>query len=165
MQRLLKSRRDDTWVTPAVKYRESLLLPSFRQQLFGYMGQTINNLGNKTLIINGVGDHVHCFFGLRPAQSISKVMQEVKANSSRWINEQRFLKCRFEWQEGFGAFSYSKSQVESVFEYIKNQEKHHQTQTFREEYIAFLKAFEVDYDEQYIFKEPIPFPTLSMLPK
>jgi REP element-mobilizing transposase RayT len=149
----------------AVKYRESLLLPSFRQNLFGYIGQTINDLGNKTLIINGVGDHVHCFFGLRPAQSLSKVMQEVKANSSRWINEQRFLKCRFEWQEGFGAFSYSKSQVEAVCLYIKNQEEHHRNKTFREEYLAMLNAFEVDYDERYIFKEPIPFPSLSDAPK
>jgi REP element-mobilizing transposase RayT len=138
----------------AVKYREGLILPSFRQDLFAYIGQTINNLGHKTLIVNGMADHVHCFFGLTPKQALADAMREIKANSSRWVNDLRFLKHRFEWQEGYGAFSYGKSQVSVVCEYIQNQEEHHRNKTFREEYLGFLKKFEIEHDEKYIFKEP-----------
>lgn len=138
----------------AVKFRKGLIQPEFRQELLGYIGQTINNLGHKTLIINGVSDHVHCFFGLDPKQSLSDMMREVKANSSGWVNEQKFLKHRFEWQKGYGAFSYGKSQVPAVFKYVQNQEIHHKKRTFREEYLDFLVKFEIDHDEKYIFHEP-----------
>lgn len=100
-------------------------------------------------------DHIHILIGVRPSQSVSDLMQDIKGSSSKWINEKKFLKSRFEWQEGYGAFSYSKSQVNSVMDYIKNQEIHHQKKSFREEYIDFLKIFEIDFDEKYIFKEPI----------
>ena len=93
------------------------------------------------------------FFGMRPTQSLSDLMQDVKGGSSQWINEKRFSKSRFEWQQGFGAFSYSKSQVATVIGYIHNQEQHHTKRTFREEYRELLRLFEVAYDEQYIFKE------------
>lgn len=92
---------------------------------------------------------------MRPTQSISELMQIIKANSSKWINEKKFLKVKFEWQEGYGAFSYSKSHVENVIKYIQNQEERHKIKTFQEEYLEFLEAFEVKYDERYIFKEPI----------
>ncbi|MBP6810543.1 MAG: IS200/IS605 family transposase [Saprospiraceae bacterium] len=139
----------------AVKFREGLILPKFRQELFGYIGQTINDLGHKTLIINGVADHVHCFFGLYPKQSLSDLMQKVKSNASGWINEQKFLEHRFEWQKGFGAFSYAKSQVNAVYKYVQNQEAHHKKRTFRAEYLEFLQKFEIEHDEKYIFHEPI----------
>ena len=139
----------------AVKYREGMILPTFKKELFGYIGQTINDLGHKTLLVNGVSDHVHCFFGFRPKQSLSDMMREVKSNSSNWINSEKFLPHRFEWQEGFGAFSYSKSQVDAVMKYVENQEVHHKKRTFREEYINMLQKFEVDYDEKYIFIDPI----------
>ena len=139
----------------AVKYREALILPAFKKELFGYIGQTINDLGHKTLLVNGVSDHVHCFFGFRPKQSLSDMMREVKSNSSNWINSEKFLPHRFEWQEGFGAFSYSKSQVDAVMKYVENQEAHHKKRTFREEYINMLQKFEVEYDEKYIFIDPI----------
>ena len=100
-------------------------------------------------------DHIHIFIGMRPTQSISDLMQDIKGNSSKWINEKKFLKVKFEWQEGFGAFSYSKSHVNKVIDYIKNQEVHHKKETFRDEYLKFLKAFEIDYDERYIFKDLI----------
>lgn len=93
--------------------------------------------------------------GMRPTQSVSDLLQDIKGNSSKWINEKKFLKVKFEWQEGYGAFSYSKSHVNTVIDYIKNQEQHHSIKSFREEYLAFLKLFEVDYDERYIFKDPI----------
>ena len=97
-------------------------------------------------------DHVHLLFGLRPAQSLSDLMQDVKANSSKWINEKGFVRGKFQWQEGFGAFSYGKSQLKNVIKYIENQEEHHRKRTFLEEYRAFLDIFEVEFDEKYIFK-------------
>ncbi len=101
-------------------------------------------------------DHVHVFFGMRPTQSLSNLMQDIKGDSSTWINKKGFVKGRFSWQEGYGAFSYSKSQVNAVIDYIKNQEKHHRAKTFLEEYHDFLKHFEIDFDERYIFK-PIDY--------
>ena len=139
----------------AVKFREGLILPEFRQELFGYIGQTINNLGHKTILVNGMADHVHCYFGLHPKQALADLMREVKANSSQWINNQKFLKHRFEWQEGYGAFSYSKSQDHQVFNYIQNQETHHRKLSFREEYLQFLQKFEVEHDERFVFKDLI----------
>lgn len=105
------------------------------------------------LQINGLYDHVHMLIGMRPTQSLSKLMQQVKEDSSKWIKENRFVQGRFNWQEGFGAFSYSRSQVPRVIKYIQEQEIHHSKKTFLEEYEEMLKAFEVEYDERYIFKE------------
>ena len=102
-----------------------------------------------------MSDHIHIFIGMRPTQSISDLIQDIKGNSSKWINEKKFLKVKFEWQEGYGAFSYSKSHVNNVINYIKNQEEHHKNESFRDEYLKFLEAFEIDYDERYIFKDLI----------
>ena len=110
---------------------------------------------DKSFYINGVSYHIHILIGIRPAQSISELMKSIKQNSSKWINENKFTNSHFEWQEGYGAFSYSKSQLNSVINYIENQEQHHKKKTFREEYINFLEKFEVDYDEKFIFKELI----------
>jgi putative transposase len=139
----------------AVKYREARILPAFRSELFAVIGNLINETGAKTLIVNGVEDHVHCFFSIKPSQSVSDVMQVAKAKSSKWLNESGYLKERFEWQRGFGVFSYHPSLVETVVRYIQNQEEHHRKQTFREEYIEFLERFEVDYDPRYLFDELI----------
>lgn len=99
-------------------------------------------------------DHIHIFIGMRPHQSVSALVQNVKTETSKWIKEQRFCKIPSAWQEGYGAFSYSKSHVPKVISYIANQEEHHQTKTFLDEYRDFLKAFEIEWDERYIFKEP-----------
>jgi REP element-mobilizing transposase RayT len=99
-------------------------------------------------------DHIHILIGLRPVQSISSLVQNVKSESSKWINNNGFAKEKFGWQEGYGAFSYSKSHVSNVIRYIDHQEQHHQKQTFLQEYKAFLDAFEISYEEGYIFKEP-----------
>ena len=107
---------------------------------------------HKLLQINGMPDHVHLFFGMRPDQSLSELMQKVKGDSSRWINKNQFIPYKFSWQEGFGGFSYSKSQVSTVINYIQNQKKHHKKKTFIEEYKDFLRAFEIEHDEKYIFK-------------
>ena len=121
--------------------------------MYNYIAGIINNNGHKLLAINGMPDHVHIFIGMRPNQSISDLMQDIKRSSSLWINQKGFVNGKFEWQEGYGAFSYSKSHVKPVIDYIKNQELHHKKMTFREEYLSFLEKFEVEYDERYIFKD------------
>lgn len=108
---------------------------------------------HKVLSIGGMPDHIHILFGFRPTQSLSDLMQEVKRDSSAWINKNRFALGHFAWQEGYGAFSYSKSQISRVINYIENQEKHHAKRTFLEEYRKILKNFGLNYDERYIFKE------------
>jgi len=100
-------------------------------------------------------DHVHIFIGMRPTQSVADLMQDIKAGSSRWINEHRLVRGRFEWQEGYCAFSYGASQIEDVIRYIDNQEEHHRRKSFKEEYIDFLQKFKVDYDERFVLQEPI----------
>ncbi len=139
----------------AVKYRKGLIHSSFKEELYQYISGIIKAHNHKLLAINGMPDHLHILVGMRPSQSVSDLMQDIKANSSKWINEKTFLKVKFEWQEGYGAFSYSKSHVQNVIKYIQNQEKRHQVKTFNEEYLDFLNAFEIDYDERYVFKDPI----------
>ncbi len=139
----------------AVKHRDGLIHSSFKDELYQYISGIIKNHNHKLLAINGMSDHIHILIGMRPTQSISDLLQDIKGNSSKWINEKKFLKVKFEWQEGYGAFSYSKSQVNNVIDYIKNQEQHHTVKTFREEYLEVLKLYEVEYDERYIFKDPI----------
>jgi len=138
-----------------VKYWDAILEKSWRGELFSVIANLINETGCHTIIINGVEDHVHCFFGLKPSISVSEVMKNTKAKSSKWINESGILEHNFEWQPGFGAFSYSRSQLNQVYQYILNQEKHHENQTFFDEYIGFLNKFEVDYEERYLFSKLI----------
>ncbi len=139
----------------AVKYRDGLINPSFKEELYQYIAGIIKHHNHKLIAINGMSDHIHIFIGMRPTQSISDLMQDIKGSSSKWINEKRFLKVKFEWQEGYGAFSYSKSHVSNVVKYIENQEKHHKKESFRDEYLKFLNSFEVEYDERFIFKNLI----------
>jgi putative transposase len=139
----------------AVKYRKAVLHKEWRNQVFGVMGNLINEANCKTIIVNGVEDHVHCFVGLKPSVSASELMKTVKAKSSKYINDNKLTPQRFEWQVGFGVFSYSKSHVDNVYKYILNQEVHHKKQTFRDEYLAYLKEFEIEYDEQYTFHDLI----------
>jgi REP element-mobilizing transposase RayT len=139
----------------AVKYRNALIDKAWRSQLLGVIGSLINETHCKTIIVNGVEDHVHCFVGLRPVVSVSELMKTVKAKSSKYINDHALTADRFEWQEGYGVFSYHQSLVDTVFKYIQNQEEHHKVQPFLEEYTELLKEFKVAYDEQYIFQELI----------
>jgi REP element-mobilizing transposase RayT len=138
-----------------VKYRDGLIHLSFKDELYQYIAGIIKYHNHKLLAINGMPDHIHVLVGMRPTQSISDLLQDIKGSSSKWINKKKFLKVKFEWQEGYGAFSYSKSQVNNVINYIKNQEQHHSIKSFRQEYLEFLELFEVAYDERYIFKDPI----------
>ena len=137
----------------AVKYRKAQIDKAWSKELFAVIGNLINEVNCKTLIVNGVGDHVHAFFGLKPIISVSDVMKSVKAKSSKYINDHSLVNSHFNWQDGYGVFSYSHSQIDNVYNYILNQEAHHKKQTFRDEYIGFLQKFNIDYDENYIFKE------------
>src|SRR6266498_4316821 len=136
----------------AVKKRTGLIQKEWRDELYKYITGIIQSYNHKLLAINGMPDHLHVFFGMRPIQSLSDLMQDIKGNSSKWVNEKKFIKDKFEWQEGYGAFSYSKSQASRVIAYVQNQEIHHRKITFLDEYCEFLKKFEVKYDEKYIFK-------------
>ena len=138
----------------AVKKRTGLIQKEWKDELYRYVTGVVQAQDHKLLAINGTPDHLHVFFGMRPIQSLSDLMQHIKQDSSKWINQKRFIKERFEWQEGFGAFSYSKSQASRVITYIQNQEAHHRKITFLDEYKKFLEKFGVDYDERYIFKAP-----------
>jgi len=137
----------------AVKYREGVIQASWKDELYKYITGIVQQNKHKLISINGMSDHIHKLIGMRPHQSISDLMQDVKGNSLKWINEKKLVKGKFEWQEGYGAFSYGKSQIKNVILYIENQEQHHKKKTFREEYLDFLIKFEIEYDEQYIFKE------------
>jgi REP element-mobilizing transposase RayT len=137
----------------AVQNRESLIGSKWKNELYQYLVGIIQNHQHKVIAINGMPDHVHILIGLRPSQSISDLMQKVKGNSSKWINRKGFVLGKFSWQEGYGVFSYGKSQIDDVMEYIKRQEIHHQRKTFKEEYRQFLEKFAVDYDERFVFKE------------
>lgn len=136
----------------AVKYRQSLIHQDWEDELFKIITGTVQNYGHKLLQINGTPDHIHLLFGFRPTQSLSGLIQEVKEYSSGWINKRGFISSKFNWQSGYGAFSYSKSQVPRVINYIQNQKEHHRKKTFLDEYRQLLKTHEIDFDERYIFQ-------------
>ena len=135
----------------AVKNRQAMLNKEIRPQIFKYISGIISNFGHKSIIVNGVSNHIHILIGLNPNKTISETVHEIKRSSSIYINENKILKYKFAWQEGYGAFSYSKSQLDNIYNYILNQESHHKKTSFRDEYIQFLKKFEIDYDDKYLF--------------
>nr|WP_294782168.1 IS200/IS605 family transposase [uncultured Flavobacterium sp.] len=138
----------------AVKYRKSLISKEWKDRLHQYITGIIQSNQHKMLSINSMPDHIHIFIGMRPNQSISSLIQNVKTESSKWIKEEK-LCPNFAWQEGYGAFSYSRSHMPNVIRYIENQEEHHKKKTFLEEYEDMLKAFEIEYDLKYVFTNPI----------
>lgn len=135
-----------------VKGWENLIGKEWKDELHKYIAGIIKGKEQKPIIVNGMPDHIHAFVGLRPAMAISDLVRDIKNNSSNFINEKRLVKGRFSWQEGYGAFSYSHSHIQNVYDYILNQEEHHRKKTFREEYIDFLKKFEIEYNEKYLFE-------------
>ena len=135
-----------------VKYRKAVISKTWSNKIYGVIGTLINETNCKTIITNGVEDHVHCFIGLKPVISISDLAKTVKAKSSKYINKHSLTDSHFEWQDGYGVFSYGQSQIDKVYRYIQNQEAHHKKQSFRDEYIGLLKRFKIEYDEKYIFQ-------------
>ncbi len=135
----------------AVQGRQNLILEKYRVNLEKYICGIISNKKSKPLAIYCNPDHTHILIGLHPATSISDMARDIKANSSKWINEQNWMLGKFNWQEGFGAFTYSKSQIDTVVKYILNQPQHHKKTSFKNEYINFMEKFEIKYDEKYLF--------------
>ena len=135
----------------AVHAREPLIAESYREEVERYISGIIANHKCKLLAIYCNPDHTHLLIGLHPTISLSDLVREIKSSSSRFINEKGWIHGRFNWQDGFGAFSYGRSQMDSVVKYILNQPVHHQTTSFESEYVETLKKFGVEYDEQYVF--------------
>ena len=136
----------------AVKGRENILPSEMRQDLFRYISGILTNTNQFSLAVNGYKDHVHIFFEISPIKSVSEIVRIVKANSSKWINDNKLIAGKFSWQEGYGGFSYSRSQRDDVIKYIMKQEDHHSQKTFRVEYLSLLKSFEINFNEAYIFE-------------
>jgi len=136
----------------AVKDRDNLLQKPWRNDVFKYMAGIIKAKNQKPIIVNGLANHVHLFIGLNPSMCLSDLIRDVKNNSSNFINNQKYTKGKFSWQEGYGAFSYAHSQLDQVYQYILNQEEHHRKRTFKEEYIEFLQKFEIEFNEKHLFE-------------
>ena len=134
----------------AVRNRESLIQPEWKDDLYKYITGIVQNNKHKLIAINGMPDHLHVFVGYKPHQLIPDLLQDIKGSSSLWINNRGFVRGKFRWQEGYGAFSYSYSHIDNVVKYIMNQEHHHKKRTFREEYTELLKKFDVVYNEKYL---------------
>ena len=136
----------------AVQNRNALIQPDWETELFKYITGIVQKKGQKMLSINGTSNHIHFFIGMKPSCCLSDLVREIKKSSNTFIKEKNFSKFHFQWQEGFGAFSYGHSQLTDVIHYIENQKTHHKKQTFKEEYLAFLKAFDIDFKDEYVFK-------------
>jgi REP element-mobilizing transposase RayT len=134
-----------------VKGRSNLIEKKWRNDIHRYISGIITSKGQKSIIVNGVADHVHCFIGLNPSMCLSELIRDVKNNSSKYINEKKIIKGKFQWQEGFGAFSYATSQIKNVYNYILNQEEHHKKSSFKEEYLDLLDNYKIEYHEKYLF--------------
>ncbi|MFH6961115.1 IS200/IS605 family transposase [Flavobacterium plurextorum] len=137
----------------AVKGRQNLISKKSKDEIYKYITGIITHQKQKLIAINGMPDHIHILVGIKPNISISDLVRDIKSSSSKFINEQKWINGKFEWQTGFGAFSYGHSQLTSVIKYIENQEEHHKTKTFKEEYITFLKLFNIDFKNEFIFDD------------
>jgi REP element-mobilizing transposase RayT len=137
----------------AIQNRISLIQPSWKDELYKYITGIIQTNKHKLLIINGTSNHIHILIDYKPHQLIPELLQDIKGHSSKWINQRGFVKGKFQWQQGYGAFSYSKSQISRVIEYIENQQEHHKVKTFREEYLEILDKFQISYDKEYVLKD------------
>ncbi len=135
----------------AVQNRDYLIQPSWEEELYKYISGITNNKGQKMLTINGMPDHIHFLIGMKPSCCLSDLVREIKKSSNEFITEKKFSKFKFNWQEGFGAFSYSHSHVDSVIKYILNQKIHHKKRTFKAEYLDFLKKFDIEFKDEYLF--------------
>ncbi len=136
----------------AVEGRLSLIKPEFKEELYKYITGIVRNQGQKLISINGMSDHMHILIGLKPATALADLVQDIKADSTKFINKHNWVRGRFCWQEGYGAFSYGHSQLDTIIRYIQNQEEHHRRRTFKDEYLAWLKKFEIPFEEKYVFR-------------
>ena len=137
----------------STKQRFPLIKDEWRGELFSYIGGTIKNHKASLISAGGIEDHIHLLLRIHPAFAISETVKLLKANSSRWIGEQRKVLCHFEWQKGDGAFSVSQSMAQVVTNYLARQREHHRNQDFRAEYIEMLDKHQIEYDPQYLFDD------------
>jgi REP element-mobilizing transposase RayT len=135
-----------------VQGRHSLIGREWKDELYKYITGIVKNNNQKLLAINGVSNHIHILLNIKPNIALSDLVRDIKANSSRFVNKKGFVHGKFSWQEGFGAFSYSISQLDDVIQYIQNQEEHHKETSFKDEYLKYLKRFEIEFDENYVFE-------------
>lgn len=135
----------------AVQNRKSLIGRDWEEQLYKYITGIVQKKGQKMLAINGTSNHLHILIGMKPSCCLSDLVREIKKSSNIFIKEKKFTAFKFDWQVGFGAFSYSHSQLSNVIRYIENQKEHHKKKTFKEEYFAFLNAFDIEFKEEYVF--------------
>lgn len=135
----------------AVKGRSNMIQSSWEEELYQYITGIIQNNGHKLLAINGMPDHIHIFIGYRVSQPLPKLVETIKTDSNRFIKQKKFTQGQFAWQSGYGAFSYSRSQVNDVVRYVMNQKEHHSKTSFREEYVKMLNVFEVEYKKEFLF--------------
>jgi Transposase and inactivated derivatives len=136
----------------AVSGRLSLINPNFKEDLHKYITGIIRKKNQKLITINGMSDHLHILIGLRPSMALSDLVRDIKSDSSEWVNRKKLARGKFGWQEGYGAFSYGHSQLDTIIRYIQNQERHHQRRTFRNEYLTLLRKFEIEFKEEYVFE-------------
>ena len=136
----------------AVSNRMSLITPEFKEDLHKYITGIVRNQGQKLISINGLSDHLHILIGLRPSIALADLVMDIKAESSTYVNKNRWVRGKFSWQEGYGAFSYGHSQLDTIIRYIQNQERHHRRRSFKEEYLAWLKKYEIPFEEKYVFE-------------
>ena len=136
----------------AVKGRGSLIQHSWEEELYKYISGIVNNKEQKMLAINGMPDHIHFLIGMKPSCCLSDLVREIKKSSNEFINERKFTKLKFQWQDGYGAFSYSHSNLDKVIGYIEKQKEHHKKKTFKDEYIEFLTKFKIDFKSEYLFE-------------
>jgi REP element-mobilizing transposase RayT len=136
----------------AVENRQSLIKPDFKEDLHKYITGIVRNQDQKLIAIDSMPDHLHILIGLKPAMALADLVREIKSDSTNFINEQKLVRGRFNWQEGYGAFSYGHSQLNTIIRYIQNQEKHHERKSFKDEYMTFLRKFDIAFDDEYVFK-------------
>jgi len=136
----------------AVSNRQSLIKPAFQEELYKYISGIVRNQGQKLIAINGMPDHIHILIGLRPAMALADLVGEIKADSTNFINKNKLIRGRFSWQEGYGAFSYGHSQLNTIIRYIQNQEEHHKSRSFKKEYLTLLRKFDIAFEDKYVFE-------------
>lgn len=142
-----------THIVFAVKGRQNLITKDWKTELYKYITGIVTHKDQKLIIINGMPNHLHILLGLKPNCNLSDLVRDIKSNASKWVNQKNFVKGKFEWQTGFGAFSVSQSHLQNLIPYIENQEHHHRTTSFKEEYEQLLQSYEVDFKEEYLFDD------------
>jgi len=135
----------------AIKYRDALIMSDWEEELYKYITGIIQNKGQKMLCINGYVNHLHLLIGFKPDCCLSDLVRDVKTSSTEFVKLRGFTPFKFQWQEGFGAFTYSHSQLDGIIAYINGQKEHHRKVSFKDEYLTFLKDVEIEYDQRFLF--------------